>query len=175
MTDVTGVDPSVDLSNAYRALVRRRAEADLERERIASQIAKLDAALEVMGELVGPSAAGAVTVAARTEFAEVEGTEGPGAQAAGPRVTPRHSAKAVDRRVRIIELLLENPRQWFSSSEVAQITERPNPTSAQRNAVSEALRRLLQHGHVERDESSKPVRYRAIPSALRELLLAEGN
>jgi DNA-binding transcriptional ArsR family regulator len=172
MPDVNGADPGIDLSNAYRALARRREEADLERERLTSQIAKLDAALEVLRDLVGESPAGAVTAAVTAAAGpELAGTEGSTAEAAGVPVRPRHSAKAVDRRVRVIELLLENPQQWFSSSEVARITERPNPTSAQRNAVSEALRRLLQHGNVERDESSKPVRYRAIPSALRELLL----
>jgi DNA-binding transcriptional ArsR family regulator len=168
MPDVNGADPGIDLSNAYRALARRREEADLERERLTSQIAKLDAALEVLRDLVGESPAGGASTAAGPELA---GPEGSAAEAAAVRVRPRHSAKAVDRRVRVIELLLENPQQWFSSSEVARITERPHPTSAQRNAVSEALRRLLQHGNVERDESSKPVRYRAIPSALRELLL----
>ncbi len=171
MPDLTGADARIDLTNAYRALAQRREEADRERERITSQIAKLDAALEVLRDLVGTSADGAVTVGAGSALAELAGAGMPAPETGGARKPSTRSAKAVDRRVRIIELLLENPKQWFTSHEVARITERPNPTSAQRNAVSEALRRLLQHGSVERDESTKPVRYRAIPSALREILL----
>lgn len=173
MPDVNGADASIDLMNAYRALARRREEADVERERITSRIAKLDAALEVLRDLVDSSAGGAVTAGAGSAIAELAGVEMPASKTDGPRKSSAHSAKAVDRRIRIIELLLENPKQWFTSNEVARITERPNPTSAQRNAVSEALRRLLQHGNVERDESTKPVRYRAIPAALREILLGE--
>lgn len=171
MPDMTGADARIDLTNAYRALAQRREEADVERERITSQIAKLDAALEVLRDLVGTSADGTVAAGAGSAFAELAGAERPAPGTDGPRKRSTHSAKAVDRRVRIIELLLENPKQWFTSNEIARITERPNPTSAQRNAVSEALRRLLQHGNVERDESTKPVRYRAIPAALREILL----
>lgn len=171
MSDVTGADAGLDLSNAYLALARRREEAAAERERITSQIAKLDAALEVLRDLVDAPADGAVAADAGSEFAELEATESPAAEGDRPHKPLTHSAKAVDRRLRIIELLLENPQQWFTSSEVARITERRNPTSAQRNAVSEALRRLLRHGNVERDEKSKPVRYRGISSALRKLLL----
>ncbi len=173
MPDVTKADASLDLSAAYQALVRRREEAHAERERIIGQIAKLDAALEALRDLIDTSADGAIAADARSEPPALEVTETPAPPADRPRKPASHSRRAVDRRIRIIELLLENPHQWFSSNEVARITEGRNPTGAQRNAVSEALRRLLQHGNVERDETVKPVRYRAITSALRELLLDE--
>ncbi len=172
MPNMPGIDASVALTNAYQVLVRRRQDAHAERERIAREIAKLDAAVEVLRDLVTTPIEDAA-LGGSAELAEPEGTEVATFEANGSRPLRTHSARAIDRRVRVIELLLENPSQWFSSSDVAKITERPIPTSAQRNAVSETLRRLLQHGKVERDDSIKPVRYRAIPAALRELLLTE--
>jgi sugar-specific transcriptional regulator TrmB len=52
------------------------------------------------------------------------------------------------------------------------LTEGENISGTQRNAVSETLRRLLRRGAVQRDDKSRPVRYRAVSAALRELLLS---
>jgi outer membrane biosynthesis protein TonB len=82
------------------------------------------------------------------------------------------SGRAADRKARVVEFLLENPRQWFTSSEIAVLTEGENISGTQRNAVSETLRRLLRRKAVQRDDKSRPVKYRAVPAALRELLLA---
>jgi hypothetical protein len=167
MPEVTGADPDLDLSAAYRALERRRDRFIGERERIASELIKLDAALDALRPLVGTAP-------------EPEAVDRPGAEAftaeltgrsAAARMPPVRHPKGADRRVRIIELLLENSRQWLTATEIASLVEGGKTTAGQRNAVSEAMRRLLRHGDVERDETSRPVRYRAIPAALRELLL----
>ncbi len=82
------------------------------------------------------------------------------------------AGRAADRKARVIEVLLENPRQWFTSSEVALLTEGENITETQRNAVSETMRRLLRGGAVQRDGENRPIKYRAVSAALRELLLS---
>jgi hypothetical protein len=82
------------------------------------------------------------------------------------------AGRAADRKARVIEVLLENPRQWFTSSEVALLTEGENISETQRNAVSETMRRLLRGGAVQRDGENRPIKYRAVSAALRELLLS---
>jgi hypothetical protein len=82
------------------------------------------------------------------------------------------AGRAADRKARVIEVLLENPRQWFTSSEVALLTEGENISETQRNAVSETMRRLLRGGAVQRDGETRPIKYRAVSAALRELLLS---
>jgi hypothetical protein len=171
MPDVTGDATDSDLSAAYRALERRREEVIAQRDRIAAELKKLDAALEALRALAEnapePAAAnGQESAVPAPEATEATKTKG---EAASELVA--ETTKAADRKVRIIEFLLENPRQWFTSSEIALRTEDGEVSGSQRNAVSEALRRLLRRGAVQRDEKSRPVRYRAVPSVLRELLL----
>jgi hypothetical protein len=171
MSDVTGAATDPDLSAAYLALARRREEVVAQRDRIASELKKLDAALEALQALAenapepatanGQEAARPVTAVG--EAAEAGTDAAPGLAA--------ETAKTADRKARIIEFLLENPKQWFTSSEIALLTEGGAVSGSQRNAVSETLRRLLRGGAVQRDDKSRPVRYRAVASALRELLL----
>lgn len=170
MPDVTGGDENLDLSIAYRALKQRRDDFLAQRERITAELDKLDAALEALRALSGIEQ-GPAAVNGRHQAAPAK-RKRPGK---GEEPEPRPAeqpAKETDRKTRVIELLLDNPQQWFSSTEVAGVTEPGKATAAQRNAVSETLRRLLRHGAVERDASVKPVKYRAVPSALREVLLA---
>jgi hypothetical protein len=170
MPDVTGAATDPDLSVAYRALERRRAEVIAHRDRIAAELIKLDAALEALqalAEEAGPAGPnGQEPTASISEVPEA----GEDAEAAlGPVAD---ATRAADRKGRVIEFLLENPRRWFTASELASLTEGGEVSATQRNAVSETLRRLLRRGAVHRDEASRPVRYRAVPSVLRELALA---
>lgn len=173
MSDVTG-DTGSDLSTAYRALERRRDEIRAQRDRMADELAKLDVVLEALralgdtapesGATNGQEAAAPVTKAAPATAAVTRKAARP-----APETAP-----SADRKTRVIEFLLEHPRTWFTSGDVAERTEEGMPLSqTQRNAVSETLRRLLRRGCVDRDETTKPVRYRAISAALRELLLAD--
>lgn len=172
MSDLAGADTGPDLSLAYRALARRRDDVIAERDRMTGELEKLDAALEALRALadIVPQPATANGQEAASPASEV-------AQATAARTrkaaSPARTAKIADRKVRIIEFLLEHPRSWFTSAEVADRTEEGSLSPAQRNAVSETLRRLLRRGCVDRDETTKPVKYRAIPAALRELLLTE--
>lgn len=177
MSDVTGAAIDPDLSVAYRALERRREEVIAQRDRIAAELKKLDAAIEALQALAEdapqPAAAdgqqAALPAAEATKAAKVSQVAKARAEAA-PGL-PAGTAKVADRKVRVIEFLLENPRQWFTSSEIALATEDGTVSETQRNAVSETMRRLLRRGAVQRDDESRPVRYRAISSILRELLL----
>jgi hypothetical protein len=196
MSDVIGADMDPDLSVAYRALERRREEVIVQRDRIADELKRLDAVLEGLRALAKntqergasndqeaafPAAAPAGATKARTETAPKPAAKPAPKPAAkpAPKPAPKPAAKpaaetvqGADRKARIIEFLLENPRQWFTASEIVNVTEGANPSATQRNAVSEALRRLLRRGGVQRDEKSRPVRYRAVPAVLREFLLA---
>jgi hypothetical protein len=167
MSEATGAAIDPDLSVAYRALERRREEVAAQRDRIEAELTKLDAALDALQAL-------AENVPAPAN-ANGRGAALPAADAAEPEATPEpaaETAKATDRKGRVIEFLLENPRQWFTSSEITLLTEGGEISQTERNAVSETLRRLLRRGAVQRDEKSRPVRYRAVSSALREILLS---
>lgn len=167
MPDVPGAATDPDLSVAYRALERRRAEVIAHRDRIAAELMKLDAALkalQALAEDAGPN--GQEGTAFLSEAPEA------GEEAEAPPSPVADATRAADRKGRVIEFLLENPRRWFTASELASLTEGGEVSATQRNAVSETLRRLLRRGAVHRDEESRPVRYRAVPSVLRELLLA---
>ena len=189
MSDVV-TDPS--LSVAYRALERRREEVIAARDRIAAELKKLDAALEALQTLAenvpeaaradgqkaaqpaaeaaeAPSKAAAKPAAAKPAVAAAPAAAAKPAAAAAPAA---EAGRAADRKARVIEFLLENPRQWLTSSEIAVLTEGKNISGTQRNAVSETLRRLLRRGAVQRDDKSRPVKYRAVSAALRELLLS---
>jgi hypothetical protein len=180
MSDVTGAAIDPDLSVAYRALERRREEVIAQRDRIAAELKKLDAAIEALQALAedapqpasadGQQAALPATEATKPAKAAKVSQVAKARAEAAPGLTAE-IAKVADRKVRVIEFLLENPRQWFTSSEIALATEDGTVSETQRNAVSETLRRLLRRGAVQRDDESRPVRYRAISSILRELLL----
>jgi hypothetical protein len=171
MPDVTGADTGLDLSTAYRALARRRDDVIAQRDRIADELAKLDAALEAMRALaeIAPEAAAANGQQTASPASEVAPATAPVTRPA-KRPAPG-TAMSADRKTRVIEFLLEHPRTWFTSSDIAERTEEGPLSQTQRNAVSETLRRLLRRGCVDRDETAKPVRYKAISAALRELLL----
>jgi hypothetical protein len=171
MSDVNG-DTGSDLSTVYRALQRRRDEVIAQRDRATDELDKLETVLEAMralGNMVPEPAA-----------ANGEQAPSPASEVASPAApVTRHAdrpaartAIAADRKTRVIEFLLEHPRTWFISSDIAKRTEEGPLSETQRNGVSETLRRLVRRGCVERDETAKPVRYKAIPAALRELLLA---
>jgi DNA-binding transcriptional ArsR family regulator len=170
MSEATGAAVDPDLSVAYRALERRREEIAAQRDRIEAELTKLDAALEALQAL-------AETPLERVK-ANGQAAALPAADAAGvtkPEAAPEsaaETAKPADRKSRVMEFLLENPRQWFTSSEITLLTEGGEASGTERNAVSETLRRLLRRGAVQRDEKSRPVRYRAVSSVLRELLLS---
>jgi len=171
MSDIIGADIDPDLSVAYRALERRREEVIVQRNRIAEELKKLDAVLEALRALAEDAQE---RVAGNGQGAAFPAAEAAEAAEAAAEAAPKLAAQAprsADRKVRIIEFLLENPKQWFTAFEIVGVTEGANPSETQRKAVSEALRRLLRRGGVQRDETSKPVRYRAIPAVLREFLL----
>lgn len=73
---------------------------------------------------------------------------------------------APSRRDRISQVLLSKPRTWMTVAEITDLTEQRTSDTTERNATSELLRRMANDGQAKRDESSRPVRYKAIPNAL---------
>ena len=67
--------------------------------------------------------------------------------------------------------MLEAPEKWLSVKDIATSVEGREPTETDRNAVYEILRRMAVQGEVERDTTSRPTRFRAKASVLRERLL----
>jgi hypothetical protein len=171
MSDVTGAAQDPDLSAAYRALERRREEIIAQRDRIAAELNKLDAALEALQALAEKAPQPGAANGQQAAPAAAEAPEATKARAEAASEPAGETARAAGRKVRIIEFLLENPRQWYTSSEIALHTEDGTLSESQRNAVSETLRRLLRRGAVARDDKSRPAKYRAVASVLRELLL----
>jgi hypothetical protein len=171
MSDVTGAALDPDLSIAYRALERRREEVIAQRDRIAAELNKLDVALEALQALAENAPEPDAVNGQQAALPAAEAPEATKAKAEAASELTAETTQAAGRKVRIIEFLLENPRQWFTSSEVALLTENGTVSESQRNAVSETLRRLLRRGAVQRDEKSRPVKYRAVSAVLRELLL----
>jgi DNA-binding transcriptional ArsR family regulator len=172
MSDVIGADMDPDLSVAYQALERRREEVIIQRDRIAEELKKLDTVLEALRALAVDTQERAAANSQAAAFPAAETAEATGAKTKAAPGPAAQTAQSADRKVRIIEFLLENSRQWFTASEIVTVTEGASPSATQRNAVSEALRRLLRRGGVQRDEKSRPVRYKAVPAVLREFLLA---
>jgi hypothetical protein len=172
MSDVIGAGMGPDLSVAYRALERRREEVIVQRDRIAGELQKLDAVLEALRALAKDTQERAAANDQGAAFPAAETAEAAKARTEAAWEPAAETAQSADRKTRIIEFLLENSRQWFTASEIVSVTEGASPSPAQRNAVSEALRRLLRRGGVRRDESTRPVRYKAVPAVLREFLLA---
>jgi hypothetical protein len=172
MPDTIGADTDPDLSVAYRALERRRGEAIVQRDRISDQIKKLDAALGALQALAGNAPGPAAVNGQEAALPAPEPAQAANATAEAASKPPTETAKASDRKTRVIEFLLENSRQWFTAADIASAIEHGSTSATQRNAVSETLRRLLRRKAVQRDDTGSPAKYRAVPAALREILLA---
>jgi hypothetical protein len=110
--------------------------------------------------------------AAKAGTAKARAAKPPAAKGAAAPKPAAEAGRAADRKARVIEFLLENPREWLTSSEIAVLTEGENVSETQLHAVSETLRRLLRRGAVQRDGENRPVKYQAVSSVLRELLLS---
>lgn len=81
---------------------------------------------------------------------------------------PQHPAQS--RRDRVGQVLLARPRTWLTVAEIADLAEERTTDTPERNATSELLRRMANDGEAERDDSTRPVHYRAVPEALHKRL-----
>lgn len=171
MRDGNGADTDSDLSVAYRALERRREEAIVERDRIADELKRLDAVLDALRALAGnvPGQAAVNDKEPALPASQPAESANAGTEAA-PKLAAE-TATSATRMTRVIEFLLENPKEWFTVADIAAVTEQSNPSADPQNAVSKTVLRLLRHEAVQR-EDGRPARYRAVPRVLRELLMA---
>lgn len=103
------------------------------------------------------------TPAPTNPAAELEPTDTAPADAAQEQPVPT-------RRDRVSQVLLAEPRTWMTVAQITDLTEQRTSDTAERNATSELLRRMANDGEAERDDSTRPVRYKAIPDTLRNRL-----
>jgi hypothetical protein len=173
MDNVNRDETDKELVAAYQTLARKRDSLLSQRENIDDEINRLDTALNALIELVDlEHQALLVDGRPENEHAADDSVPSPPPVAqseADGRKEPRK--RDISRRIRMIEVLLERPDEWLTVAEVADLTEGQKSTMPQRNAISEALRRLLRQQDIERDGSQRPVRYKAIPASLRSRLV----
>jgi hypothetical protein len=172
MPDVIGAEKDPDLSVAYQALERRREEAIVQRDLIADELKRLDAALDALRALVGNAPGPAAVNGQEAALPASESAEPTRERTKAEAELSAETAKGGDRKARVSQFLLESPRQWFTVAEIADVTEQGNASATQRNAVYKALRILLSREAVQRDDTGSVAKYRAVPAVLRELLLA---
>jgi hypothetical protein len=83
------------------------------------------------------------------------------------------TAKPVNRKARIREIMLESPDGWFTAAEMASRIEDQIPSETRQTATYEMMRRMAKQGELELENSSKPTKFRARPATIREHLLAD--
>ena len=151
-------------------MLAQRSDIDSRLARVESEITALRAILEEPGSeslsstpsvLPTPSAP-----AAANPHADVPETDSASAEASA-------QPKPLSRKVRLREVMLEAPETWLSVKDIATKIEGRESTETDRNAVYEILRRMADQGEVDRDASSRPTRFRAKASVLRERLLSD--
>lgn len=179
MSDAIFNDLDRELSSAHELLTRRRALLAAQRDALDEELGRVDAAINAMRAVVERSQSitadgGGPAAETMVPMDGAIGSPARGSASAGTQKSERRtSKKESSRRIRIIEVLLENAENWLTVAEIADLTEGGRPTAAQKNAISEALRRMYRQGDVERDNTNKAARYKAIPAALRERLLSD--
>ncbi|MEV4644835.1 histone-like nucleoid-structuring protein Lsr2 [Saccharopolyspora sp. NPDC049357] len=85
---------------------------------------------------------------------------------AAPAAEPEPTDTAQDqtlpsRRDRISQVLLAKPRTWMTVTQITNLTKQGTSDTIERNATSELLRRMANDGQAERDDSTRPIRYKA--------------
>jgi hypothetical protein len=181
-------DAVIEARRAHDALLRGRSQILAQRDALDTQLARMEAAIEALRELVGtaPETAAAAEPAAVPETAAVpemtassqDDVAADGTQASRPAPPARgvvQTLKPVNRKARIREIMLEAPDDWFTAADVAPRIEHGDPSETRRTATYEMMRRMAKQGELEVDTSSRPTRFRGRAAAIRERLLADGQ
>lgn len=156
-----------EVSGAYEALLRRKSALQAQRDDLDNQLNQIDNALNALQDVVASIGR--------------DGTDRPaeknGAQPvnAKPRKPSKSPGQPASRRARIRTLMLERSNEWLKAGEIAYLIEGTEPTEAQKNAAYELLRRMAKQGELERDDRTRPTRYRAKSKVLRQHLVNEGT
>lgn len=170
---------AMEVRGAHDALLRSRSELLAQRDEIDGRLTQVESAIIALRAILGepdsesissmPSAppTASVPVAANGRV------DAPDMESANARESVRSTPAS--RKARLREVMLEAPEKWLSVKDIATSVERREPTETERNAVYEILRRMAVQGEVERDNSSRPTRFRAKAAVLRERLLKDAS
>lgn len=165
--DTSSRSAADEVSGAYEALLRRKSVLQAQRDDLDKQLSQIDNALNALQDVVA-------------SIGE-DGTDHPAekgdAQPVNAKVDKpsKSNGQPTSRRARIRALMLERSKEWLKAGEVAYLIEGREPTEAQKNAAYELLRRMAKQGELERDDSTRPTRYRGKSNVLRQHLVTEGT
>jgi hypothetical protein len=175
-------DAVIEARRAHDALLRGRSQILAQRDALDTQLARMEAAIEALRELVGtaPETAAAPEPAGVPEptASSQDDVAADGTQASSPAPPARggvETLKPVNRKARIREIMLEAPDDWFTAADMAPRLEHGDPSETRRTATYEMMRRMAKQGELEVDMSSRPTRFRGRAAAIRERLLADGR
>lgn len=163
-------DAVIEARRAYDTLLRSQSQILAQRNALDTQLARIGAAIDALRELIGASPEPPAAPAVDKANDDTKGSM-PG-QSAGHAA---ETAMPVNRKIRIREITLESPDEWFTAAEMAQRVENREPSETRRTATYEMMRRMAKQGELELDNSAKPTRFRARPAAIRERLLVDGD
>jgi hypothetical protein len=187
-------DAVIEARRAHDALLRGRSQILAQRDALDTQLARMEAAIAALRELVGaapepaasprpaaapePAAAPKPTAAPEPTASSQNGVPAATTKASSPAPPVRRvvqTLKPVNRKARIREIMLEAPDDWFTAADMAPRVEHGDPSEMRRTATYEMMRRMAKQGELERDNSSRPTRFRARAAAIRERLLADSQ
>lgn len=154
------------ISTAYETLRERRKELTAQQAHINAELDRVNSALDSLKDLVDAGPTQPEAAAAPATSPAPKPTAAPEPVAATSNGTAEQAATS--RRDRVSEVLLSKPRTWMTVAQIADLAEQGTSNTAERNAASELLRRMANQGEAVRDDSTRPVRYKAIPDALRQ-------
>lgn len=155
-----------DVTGAYEALLRRKSALQAQRDDLDKQLSQIDNALTALQDVVASLGDDDTDHPAEKDAQPVnEEVDKPG----------KSTGQPTSRRARIRALMLERSKEWLKAGEVAYLIEGKEPTEAQKNAAYELLRRMAKQGELERDDSTRPTRYRGKSSVLRQHLVNDGT
>lgn len=175
-------DAVIEARRAHDALLRGRSQILAQRDALDTQLARMEAAISALRELVGtapePAASPQPVAAPEPTASSQNGVPAATTKAASPapparRVVP--TLQPVNRKARIREIMLEAPDDWFTAADMAPRIEHGDPSEMRRTATYEMMRRMAKQGELERDNSSRPTRFRARAATIRERLLADSQ
>lgn len=156
-----------EVSGAYEALLRRKSALQAQRDDLDKQLNQIDNALNALQDVVASIGKDGTDHPAEKDDAHPADAK--------PDKPSKSTGQSTSRRARIRALMLERSNEWLKAGEIAYLIEGTEPTEAQKNAAYELLRRMAKQGELERDDSTRPTRYRGKPKVLRQHLVNEGT
>lgn len=167
---------AVEVREAYSVLIRNRSELLAQRDEINGRLAQVEAAVEALRAILGEEGAPASTTSdepggpdaadSTSESLSTSAARAGTAKAAGAK-----NGRPTSRKARVREIMLESAEEWLNVKDISGRIEGREATESERTATYEMLRRMAVQGELERDNTSRPTRFRGKTTVLRERLL----